>query len=264
MHNHTKTIRIGLVQMDVARQRKDNLDALTQAIKTYTADLWLMPELATTGYLFSSVADLRAVAEEIPAGPTTQHLLAISREENCAILCGVAEKDSAGRLFNSAVLVDRGSFVSYYRKVHLTDLEKRFFTPASPQSVLQVRGVKLGIAICFDIWFPEVTRTYLYEKVDLLCVLGNFGARTTLGIAKTRALENMTPLVLCNRVGYERVPRMQAQFLGKSFVCDANGNVLQEAPANESCVLVQRIRLCLTKQNVMCLDLYTEIQCHDI
>lgn len=90
----------------------------------------------------------------------------------------------------------------------------------------------------------------------------NFGGRTTYHISKIRAIENLTPLVLCNRTGHESIPDMDADFLGKSSSIDARGNRIYTAPENSEDFRVCDIRFCNKKSNVICSDFEKEINLH--
>lgn len=124
-------------------------------------------------------------------------MIILSKEYSCTIVFGLAEKEN-GKIYNTAVIVSKGKYIGKYRKIHLTDFEKKLFDRGTENLVFEVAGIKIGVQICFDLWFPEVSREQLRMGADILCVLANFGGETTYHISKIRALENLTPLILCN------------------------------------------------------------------
>lgn len=123
--------------------------------------------------------------------------------------------------------------------------------------------MKLSVQICFDLWFPEVTQEQVKEGASLLCALGNFGGETTCHIARIRAVESLTPLVLCNRVGREKLPKLDVDFLGRSFVMDAQGTKVITAPAHGQAVCFCEIDLEQQQGNIICRNVQEEIQRHN-
>lgn len=97
---------------------------------------------------------------------------------------------------------------------------------------------------------------------DLLCVLANFGGKTTYHISRIRATENLTPLVLCNRIGTESIPGMNAEFLGKSTIVDANGQRVCTAPEKKQSFGFYDIDISRKKSNIICNDFDSEIAFH--
>ncbi len=144
----------------------------------------------------------------------------------------------------------------------MSDYEKKFFRRGEENGVFDVGGIQIGVQICFDLWFPEISREQIRKGADLLCVIGNFGGETTYHISKIRAIENVTPLVLCNRVGHEETATMDADFLGKSTMVDASGSRICVAPEKEECFLLADMELCRKRSNVICSDFDAEIAFH--
>ena len=188
-------------------------------------------------------------------------MMKLSEKYGCAIVFGMAEKIGK-RVFNTAVIVENGSYVGKYQKIHLSDFEKRFFERGTENTVFEVRGVKIGVEICFDLWFPEISREQIRNGADILFVLANFGGETTCGIAKTRAIENLTPLVICNRVGSEKLPNMDADFLGRSVILSSSGELLSVEKSH--CEVFDSVNIEVGKRraNVICGDFKSEINFH--
>src|SRR5215510_12192751 len=92
-----------------------NRAKITTALTNQNFDLIVLPELCVTGYLFSSRDALRAQAEAIPEGPTTQALVEIARQKDAFVIAGLAEQEGA-RLYNTAVVVGPQGFVGKHRK----------------------------------------------------------------------------------------------------------------------------------------------------
>ena len=254
-------MQVGFFQFDVVRSAGQNLTRLERSLRKNRCDVLVLPELASCGYLAENRAALLARAEPVPGGPFTGAMQALSEQYGCTLVFGLAEAEN-GRVYNTAAVVSKGKYIGKYRKIHLSDYEKTLFDRGCAPGVFSVDGVTLGVQICFDLWFPELTRQQIRLGAQLLCAPANFGGPHTGHIARVRAMENLTPLVLCNRVGSESVPGMDADFLGKSAVIGRDGALLCRAPAGR-----QRFGCCsLTpgqkRANVICADFDSEIALH--
>ena len=221
-------MKVGFIQWDVQRELDANLETVWRHLEDKDWDLTVLPELCLGGYLFPDKTALERIAQPVPQGEGVQRMADLSRKQGGALLFGLAEKGEDGKIYNTAVLVDEGQYVGKYRKIHLSDWEKQFFAPGENNPVFSLRGWTIGVEICIDLWFPEVARQQIRQGARLLCALGNFGGRQSWLLAQARALENGTPLVLCNRVGQESLPQIQANFLGKSMVCAPFGQLLAD------------------------------------
>ena len=96
-------------------------------------------------------------AQPVPAGSFTHQMRALSQQYGCTLVFGLAERD-ADRVYNTAVVVSKGRYVGKYRKIHLSDFEKKLFDRGGENRVFEVDGLTLGVQICFDLWFPETSR----------------------------------------------------------------------------------------------------------
>lgn len=256
-----ENMRAGFFQYDVAHDKKQNIDRLKRCLETHSCDVIALPELSMCGYLFETREQLLSCAEPVPAGESTQTMLALSEQYACTIIFGLVEKEHHS-LFNTAVIVSKGRYIGKYRKIHLSDFEKTLFDRGTQNAVFDVDGVKIGVQICFDLWFPEVSREQIRMGANLLCTLANFGGETTYHIARIRAIENLTPLVLCNRVGMESIPGMDADFLGKSCIVDAAGQRVCTAPAGSECFDACSIDIAEKRANIICSSFDREIAFH--
>lgn len=254
-------MKVGYFQYDVKRSAKENIQSVQKQLERQRYDLLVLPELSMGGYLFENREELLQSAEPVPKGSCCQEMLLLSRQYGCTLVFGIAEKEG-GAVYNTAVMVSKGRYLGKYRKIHLTDFEKKLFSPGTENTIFEVDGVKIGVQICFDLWFPEISREQIRMGADLLCVLANFGSETTYHISRIRAIENLVPLVLCNRIGTESLPRLTADFIGKSTVIDASGLRLCDAPANrqalEGCEIAPKAK----RANVICSDFDSEMAFH--
>jgi predicted amidohydrolase len=205
------------------------------------ARLLVLPECAIPGYMFSSVEEALPHAEEIP-GPSTEALERACRRLDLHVVCGLLERDGDA-LRNAAVLVGPGGLLGTYRKTHLPFLGvDRFVVPGDELPVFDTPLGRIGIEICYDLRFPEVTRTLALRGADMVAHPTNFPmaakAQTEL-ITVARAAENRVYLLTANRVGKER----WGEFCGWSQIVDPYGTRLAEAGEREETLLLADVDL---------------------
>jgi 5-aminopentanamidase len=203
------------------------------------AELLVLPECAIPGYMFGSLEEAMPFGEEIP-GPTTEALEAACRRLGTHVVCGLLEREG-DLLYNAAVLVGPDGLVGSYRKTHLPFLGvDRFTTPGDELSVFETSLGRIGVEICYDLRFPEVTRTLALRGADIVAHPTNFPmaakVQTEL-ITVARAAENRIFLLTANRVGKER----WGEFCGWSQIVDPFGKRLAEADETEEVLLVAEI-----------------------
>jgi 5-aminopentanamidase len=201
--------------------------------------LLVLPECAIPGYMFDSGEEALPYAEEVP-GPSTDAL-----ERECArlglyVVCGLLERDGDA-LRNAAVFVGPDGLIGIYRKTHLPFLGvDRFVVPGDALPVFETPLGRIGIEICYDLRFPEVTRTLALRGADMIAHPTNFPmaakVQTEL-ITVARAAENRIYLLTANRVGKER----RGEFCGWSQIVDPYGKRLAEADEYEETLLVGEV-----------------------
>jgi len=224
-------MRVGYVQFapEVGAVER-NLDKVTELLSHDRADLWVLPELFSTGYQFTSRHEVQELAEPIPDGPTTRRLISLARGFGCHIVAGLAET-ADGRAYNSAVLVGPSGLVAHYRKVHLFYQEQRWFTPGDlPFPVADIGSAKVGLLVCYDHLFPEAARTLALDGADVIAHPANLVmpglAQLTM---RVRAIENRVFTATANRVGVESRTAEPLRFTGLSQVVAPTGDVLLHA-----------------------------------
>lgn len=194
------------------------------------AGLVVLPELATSGYTFTNRADAYAHAEEVPAGPTVRAWESFCRERGVHLVGGVAERDGM-RLFDTAVLIGPEGYIGRYRKAHLWNEEKLWFTPGDEGfPVFETTIGRIGMLICWDIWFPEVPRLLAQQGADIICSPNNWvftppplfdetGKCMATYLTMTAAHVNNVFIAAADRIGTEG----DAKFLGCSLIAGTNG-----------------------------------------
>jgi len=132
------------------------------------AEMVCFPELNLTGYT-TREGILAPLAQPIP-GPLTHGLRAIARENRITLLAGLAERGDAGELFASHVLMTPQGACQVYRKIHLASPEKDLFTPGEGIFVFQAGDIRVGLQLCYDAHFPEMSTAMALDGADLIFV----------------------------------------------------------------------------------------------
>jgi predicted amidohydrolase len=229
-------IRIACQQLapevgDLEGNRALALAALREAIDA-GAQVVVLPELVTSGYVFASKEEAAGVAV------TPEHELfgewaAEAARGSAVVVGGFCERGDDGRLYNSAALVDGSGVVAVYRKTHLWDREKLVFTPGVDAPVVVDTALgRIGVVVCYDLEFPELTRGLGLAGAELLAVPTNWplvprpeGERApevVIGMATARV--NRMAIACCDRAGVERGQEWNS---GTSII-DADGWVVAE------------------------------------
>lgn len=175
------------------------------------AELVVMPELTLSGYMLASQEEAQSVAITAEHPVFTAWASAVS-DTNAVAVGGFAELGD-GCVYNSAAVVDRSGVLAVYRKAHLWDQEKLIFGPGeSPPKVVATPAGRLGVLICYDLEFPEMTRSLALAGADLIVVPTNWPlevqpnneASPEVTIAMAAAYTNNVGIICCDRSGTER------------------------------------------------------------
>jgi len=218
-----------------------NVQRVVDALRGADADLIVLPELAFTGYCFRDRDELASLAEDPRNSTTIDTLTALCHECDFYLVTGFAERH-AGKCFNSALLIGPHGVLGTYRKLHLFATEKACFDPGDlPLQVSSVRGVNVGMMICFDWIFPEVARSLTLAGADLICHPANLVLTYCQQAMTVRCLENLVFAVTANRYGTETRPHTELSFTGQSQIVAPRGKVLHRAPAERDDLYVAPI-----------------------
>lgn len=210
-----------------------NLKSALSLMEQLEADLWVLPELFASGYNFKTKKEAARCAETAD-GALAGVLKAWTAKHSCAVVAGFPEKAGA-RLYNSALFVD-GPKSRVYRKTHLFGNEKKFFKPGdSGFWVEKVKGVPVGVMICFDWFFPESARTLALKGAQVIAHSANLVLPWGPEGMKIRSLENRVFTATSNRVGSERGLR----YIGQSQVVAPNGALLARMGEDERAFVVE-------------------------
>jgi predicted amidohydrolase len=196
---------------DLDRNRAIALDAIRQGLDA-GADVVVLPELITSGYVFQAPDEAAEVA--IGSGhELLREWAAEARRADAVVVGGFCERGGDGRLYNSAAVIDATGLRAVYRKLHLWDHEKLLFEAGTaPPPVLDTRVGRVGVLICYDLEFPELTRWAALAGTQLLAVPTNWplvprpdGERPPEAlIAMAAARVNRMAIACADRLGTER------------------------------------------------------------
>lgn len=237
-------MRVGYVQFAPEFGKvEQNLERVAALLHRERADLWVLPELCTTGYQFASLQEVQELAEPVPEGAATAFLISLARKHGCYLAAGLAER-ADGKLYNAAVLVGAQGLLARYRKVHLFYEERNLFSPGDlPFPVADIGLAKVGLLVCYDHLFPEVARCLALAGAEVLAHPANLVmpglAQLTM---RVRALENRVFTVTANRVGTEARTGETLRFTGLSQVVAPDGDVILQAPSDREDVQAVEIR----------------------
>jgi deaminated glutathione amidase len=205
------------------------------------ADLAVLPELFA--YLGPS-SKLSEIAEPVPGGRVTDALAAAAREHGMWVLGGSVHERDGERVHNTAPLFDRaGDLVARYRKIHLFDVrlddqppfrESAIFTAGTEIVTHPVEDVRAGLAICYDLRFPELFRILALRGARIVAVPSAFTLATGRDhwevLLRARAIEDQVFVLAPNQSG--EAPPHHSSF-GRSMIVDPWGVVLATAPDGE-------------------------------
>lgn len=206
-----------------------NISQLISVFADCNADIFVLPELASSGYAFADRDEAFVSAETVGQSKFIRFLSDIAAAKKCFIVSGFNELDGR-QLFNTAILVGPGGVVGKYRKMHLFWNEADIFEPGdSGLPVFEVAGLKLGMLVCFDWMFPEVWRIMALKGVDLVAHPSNLVLPYCQQAVAVHALCNRYYVATANRIGTER----SLTFTGRSVITSPLGLTLVEGPVDK-------------------------------
>ncbi|MBY9003507.1 MAG: acyltransferase [Candidatus Lokiarchaeota archaeon] len=226
-------MKIGYVQTNPLFGEKDtNFEQVNGLLEGMKADLLVLPELFATGYAFISKTEVESLAEEID-GPTFQFLKKQSQKTEAVLIGGFAERDG-DKIYNSAMIVSKNKLIGVYRKIHLYYKEKEWFSPGNKTpEVFNVKGVNIGVMICFDWFFPETIRTLALQGSEIIAHPSNLVLPYCQKAMQTRCLVNRVYAITSNRIGREKRGNDDFIFTGGSQITSYNGEILSSSQNND-------------------------------
>lgn len=244
-------MRAGIVQSDPQLgDLEGNLGRCLERLDEAAAagcDLVVFPECALSGYMFDDPESAMAAAIDVP-GVEADALLAACAKHGLHCVIGVLERRGE-TLLNTALLLGPGGLVGAYRKSHIAYIGvDRFTEPGGDDYAVYDTPVgRIGLQICYDWRFPEITRVLALAGAEIVAHPTNSpaAARELADyVPRTRAVENAVYFLTANRVGVEG----GATFFGCSQVVDPLGSVVALADDSSETLLVAELDLELARE----------------
>ncbi|GGB47843.1 N-carbamoylputrescine amidase [Oceanisphaera marina] len=258
-------VTVAATQMACSWNRDENIaraEKLVRDAAAKGAQIILIQELFEAPYFcIDQSPEHFALAQEVDNSPLIQHFQALAKELEVVLPLSFFER--AGTAFyNSLVVIDAdGSVLDLYRKTHIPNgpgyQEKQFFTPGDTGfKVWQTRYAKIGVAICWDQWFPETARSLALMGAELIffpTAIGSEPQDATIDsqphwtrTQQGHAAANLVPVIASNRIGTEQskfLDGVEITFYGSSFITDEFGALVQQADKTSEGVLVHSFDL---------------------
>ena len=248
--------RVALIQSDIMLGEPSQNQAhiaykMKEAMQSEVKpDILLLPEMWNTGYALTSLHKLA----DLEGQRSRAWLSQFARKYGVHIVAGsIAQQRQDGRCFNTMFVFDHtGKEIGGYSKIHLFQLmqEHLYLTAGNQQLIYSLGGVPVGVAICYDIRFPEFIRKMAIQGIEVLFVSAQWPQARLhhwRSLLVARAIENQMYVVACNRSGTSgRGTKTENNgdgeyggdetFAGHSLVVDPWGNVLAEGGEQEQIV----------------------------
>jgi N-carbamoylputrescine amidase len=243
-----RLVTVAATQMPCSHDRAVNLaraEALVREAAARGANIVLLQELFETRYFCQEQRqELFALAAPAATHPTLEHLAALAAELGVVLPVSFFERANMAH-YNSVLIIDAdGRRLGVYRKSHIPDgpgyQEKFYFNPGDTGfRAWDTAFGRLGVAICWDQWFPEAARAMALAGSEMLFYPTAIGSEPQASGLDSRAHwrrvmqghagANLVPVVTSNRVGSERTAMSEITFYGGSFIADAQGGIVAEA-----------------------------------
>lgn len=224
-------VRVAVCQMTSRNDIRANLEKIEDTVRSVGADLYVFPEMFLTCY-----------GARIPDSDTLDEALGrlcmLSKDTDSAFAVGMPRRDN-GLVFNSMVFVTPER-IRTYDKIHLAnfgDYDESAFSPGKEPVIVEWKGMRFGLLICYDLLFPELSRYYAVNGADAI-LMASASATSSEHVMKTmlpaRSLENTVYLVFCNNIGKFG----NGLFFGGSSVYSPTGEIIAETSSEEGIIVV--------------------------
>ena len=241
-HNSILTVAAVCMENRVCGWRK-NLDRHLSWVKKAVqagAELVLFPELSLSGFYYSK--KVREGADTVP-GEATEVLARLARATHSFICIGMAEAEGEN-IYNTQVLIGPQGVLGKYRKVHGSREERPFYRDGDTYPVFDIGKCKIGMNICYDVWFPEAQRILALKGAEVILFAFGYGGfiqgkkpasvlvkrpkrSRQAGLLFARAVENRVFVAGVNNTGIIAGPaKNQVVFNGNIYIVSPEGEIL--------------------------------------
>jgi predicted amidohydrolase len=227
----TSSVRIACCQLSPDVERPAGNPALARAAIAQAisggAEIVVLPELSNSGYIFTAPGEVEAAAVSRD-GELLRGWSEEARRGDALVIGGFCERAPDGTIYNSSALLDGDGVLAVYRKLHLWGEEARWFSAGEePAPVVDTRYGRIGLAVCYDLEFPELTRGLALQGAEVIALPANWprdepppnGRPILHSLALTTAYLNRVFVAVSDRCGIER----GVEFEGGSVIADPDG-----------------------------------------
>jgi len=226
-------MKCALVSMDPKiTEKQKNIEKMKRYINSTESDLYIFGEMALTGYWCRD--EYRLIAEDLH-GPSLKELQKTAQKKECALIFGMPlrHEKTKGIIYNASIFIHPDGTIQHYKKWFLPNFgpfeEKLFFDEGERIEVIHTPFGTIGLLICYDVFFPELSKAYSLQSADILIAISASPSTTRIyfeRVLPARAIENTAFVLYCNLVGTQD----NLVFWGGSQAYDPFGNQIIKAP----------------------------------
>ena len=254
-------VKVAATQMSITWDLENNIKKATDMVvkaKEAGANIVLLQELFAAPYFCQlENYDYFKLAEPLKDSKLIKHFQKVAKDNDVVLPISFFEK-AGNAYFNSLVVIDAdGTIVDLYRKSHIPTgecyEEKFYFSPGDTGfKVFKTKYGRLGVAICWDQWFPETARCLALKGAQILFYPTAIGSEPVLpkdskdhwqNVMCGHAAANIMPVVASNRIGTEKDKHSSMTFFGSSFIADEEGNKVEELNRTEEGFIIHEFDL---------------------
>jgi len=222
-------MRVAIAQTHNALgDKQENLKRMEHCLDMEKADLYVFGELFLTGYMCRDL--LPRLAEKLD-GKSVKRVSGMAEERGASVVFGMPlwSDEVPGLLHNCAVAINPDGMVQKYEKVNLANFgpfeERFYFTPGQSPVMFEVGGSNFGVCICYDLFFPELIKSYAMQGAKgLICISASPSTSREQfeRVLPARATENTMYTIYSNLVGAQ----LNVVFFGGGQAYGPRGNQL--------------------------------------
>ena len=235
-------MKISLVQFaPKLGDTEKNISQISDLIKPLESELFVLPELANSGYNFKDKISALEASETVDRSVFLDELTQLAKSKGTHIVTGFCEQKN-NQLYNSSVLLGPEGIIGLYRKLHLFLNEKDIFSPGNlGLPVFETELGKIGMLVCFDWMFPEAWRKLCLEGAQIVAHPSNLVLPYCQSVIPSYSLINRCFIATANRIGTEG----ELTFTGQSVLTNPLGETILSGETDKSQVLNAEIDLSL-------------------
>jgi len=230
-------LKVTLVQANQIWEDKDaNFENYTQLLKTVETDLIVLPEMFQTGFSMNTAE----LAEDLESSESIAWMQALAEDKNAAVYSSLMIREG-DKVYNKGVFVQKNQPILQYNKRKTFGLagENDYFEAGTTETIVEYKGWKLQLQICYDLRFPEIVRNKILPNqcaaYDVILYVANWPEKRSThwnALTKARAIENQCFVIGVNRVGMDE---KNLSYCGDSKLVNALGEDFTLEP-NVECV----------------------------